>query len=205
MRTMVLKAAVAMTAALLAACSSLPQQAAVAQPPASVYLAHLERIKPITNFAMTGRMAILTDAKGFSGSMHWHHHEEGEDIQFYSPLGTQLGNLSKNAEGVTLTTSNQKTYSAADAETLTQQTLGWGLPLDGLSDWMLGRPAEGDVEVLAWDAAGNITRMRQQGWELEYPVYVVSEGVSLPSKVLLKSNKLELKLVVEQWQTGQPE
>jgi outer membrane lipoprotein LolB len=187
---------------LTSACTTVPQRQPF-QPPPAVYAEHLDTIKGIGNFAMTGRMAVLTESKGFSGSMHWHHHEEGDDIQFFSPLGTQLGSLSKNMDGVTLTTSNQKTYHADDAEALTQATLGWSLPMTGLSDWMLGRPADGEVEIMAWDAAGNITRMRQNGWDIEYPFYQITDEKSLPGKIIMKSPKLELKLVVENWQTGE--
>lgn len=191
-----------MLALLVSACTTLPRQQSASQPPAAVYVAHLETLKPISNFAMMGRMAILTESKGFSGSMRWHHHEEGDDIQFFSPLGTQLGSISKDPSGVTLTTSNQKTYHADDAATLTQQILGWSLPMDGLPDWMLGRPTTGVVEVMAWDAAGNITHMRQNGWDIEYPAYTANTDMPLPGKILLKSDKLELKLVIEDWQTG---
>lgn len=194
-----------LVAVLVSACTSVPQQQ-LPQAPASVYLSHLEAIQHISRFAISGRMAILTESKGFSGSMRWHHHEEGDDIQFFSPLGTQLGSINKNTNGVTLTTSNQKTYHADDAATLTQQALGWSLPIEGLPDWMLGRPSvttENNPEILAWDAQGNITHMRQDGWDIEYPVYMDNETFQLPGKIILKSNKLELKLVIEQWQTGQ--
>lgn len=186
---------------ILAACSSLPQSPEVALPPPQ-YKAHLDQINKIRYFAMNGRIAVLTETKGFSGGMRWHHHSEGDDIDFYSPLGTQLGKLTRDEDGVTLTTSNQNTLHANDAEALTQQALGWSLPMDGLTDWMLGRPADGPSDVLAWDKEGNITRMKQQGWDIQYSNYTLFDGVALPDKITLKSKKLDLKLVVETWQTG---
>jgi outer membrane lipoprotein LolB len=186
-------------ALLLAACAALPSQQRPAEPP--TYQPHLQRISGINNFAIVGRIAVLTETKGFSGSMHWHHSAGSDDIAFYSPLGTQIGQLDADADGVTLTTSNQKTYRADDAETLTQQALGWSLPMAGLSDWVLGRPASGTAEILAWDEAGHIAHLRQNGWDIEYPSYQDISGLQLPGKVLLKSPKLDLKLVVESWQT----
>jgi outer membrane lipoprotein LolB len=180
---------------LLAGCAAVPAQQKMAEPAA--YRPHLQQISEITSFAMVGRIAVLTETKGFSGSMRWHHRPDGDDIAFYSPLGTQLGQLNVHADGVTLTTSDQKIYQADDAEALTQQTLGWSLPMAGLHDWVLGRPGAGDYEILAWDDLGRVTRLQQNGWYIEYPVY---QG-GLPSKVLLKSPKLDLKLVIESWQT----
>lgn len=182
---------------LLASCATLqPMQPAA--PPAS-YQQHAQSIAKIQTFALNGRIAVLTQKKGFSGGMRWHHHAEGDEIGFYSPIGTQLGQISSNAEGVTLTTSDKKTYTAQDAESLTQQTLGWSLPMSGLPDWVLGRPSAGESEILAWDAAGNIQRMRQQGWDIEFPQYMEADGRQLPGKIVLKSPQLDLKLVIEQW------
>jgi outer membrane lipoprotein LolB len=76
------------------------------------------------------------------------------------------------------------------------------MPIDGLTDWMLGRPVKGSSEVLAWDQDGNITHMKQQGWDIQYAGYTGSDGIVLPNKITLKSQKLDLKLVVETWQTG---
>lgn len=185
----------------VAACSSLPQLPSPASPPAQ-YKSHLEQVNKIRFFAMNGRIAVLTESKGFSGGLRWHHHGDGDDVDFFSPLGTQLGKITRDEDGVTLTTSTQNTLHADDAETLTQKALGWSLPMNGLTDWMLGRPASGPSDVLAWDKEGNITRMKQQGWDIEYSNYTLSDGVALPDKITLKSQKLDLKLVVESWQTG---
>lgn len=184
-------------ALLLAGCASI--EPASSLPPPEAYWLHAENIAGIRTFALTGRIAVLTEKKGFSGGMRWHHHDDGDEIGFYSPIGAQLGQISAGPAGVTLTTSDKKTYTAEDAESLTQQTLGWSLPMAGLPDWVLGRPAAGEAEILAWDAAGHVQRMRQHGWDIEYPQYVETAGRQLPGKIVLRSPQLDLKLVVEQW------
>jgi outer membrane lipoprotein LolB len=186
-------------ALLLAGCAAMPAQQKMDEPEA--FQSHLQKIRAINSFAIVGRIAVLTETKGFSGSMRWHHRAEGDDIAFYSPLGTQLGQLTADADGVTLTTGNQHTYHAKDAAELTQQNFGWSLPMAGLPDWVLGRPASGKAEILTWDVAGHITHMKQNGWDIEYPAYQDAAGRQLPAKIVLKSPKLDLKLVVESWQT----
>ncbi|OIQ78114.1 outer-membrane lipoprotein LolB precursor [mine drainage metagenome] len=176
-----------------------PLQPVPAATPPATYEQHAERVAQIRAFALNGRIGVLSEKKGFSGTLHWHHHTEGDDIDFYSPIGTQLGSISAGADGVTLTTSDQKTYTAQDAETLMQDTLGWSLPMAGLSNWVLGRPSAGEVQILAWDGQGRILHMRQNGWDIEYPHYMEAEGQQLPGKIVLKSQKLDLKLVIEQW------
>jgi outer membrane lipoprotein LolB len=185
-------------ACLLAGCATVAPDHLAIEPPA--YQPHLQTVTKISAFELAGRIGVLTEKKGFSAVFRWHHHAEGDDIGLYSPLGSQLGQISANSDGVVLTTSDHKTYTSADVETLTQQTLGWSLPLAGLSDWALGRPAVGNPEILAWDAAGHIAHMRQDGWDIEYPQYVQVNSCQLPARILMKNAMLDLRLVVESWQ-----
>jgi outer membrane lipoprotein LolB len=186
-------------ALLLASCAALPLQQRPPEP--AGYQPHLQRISAISNFALAGRIAVLTETKGFSGSMRWHHQPDRDAVSFYSPLGTQIGQLEANATMATLTTSDQKTYQANDVEILTQQTLGWSLPMSGLHNWVLGRPNGSGAEILAWDEAGRIAHLTQDGWDIEYPAYKEVSGRQLPAKIVMKSRKLDLKLVIEDWQT----
>ena len=146
-------------------------------------------------------MAVQTEKRGFSGSLRWKHTEEGDHFSLYSPLGAQVAEITATPGNVTLTTNDRKTYQATDAQALLQQTLGWGLPLAGLTDWVIGRPAKGEYETIARDALGRLTRLKQDGWDIEYPSYQTVEGTDLPSKVLLRSPQLDLKLLVERWGT----
>lgn len=186
----------------LAACATLPQpveQAASGTTPSTAYL---DKTAHIHRFAINGRIAILTQTKGFSGGLRWHHHPEGDFLDFYSPLGTQIGSISKDENGVILTTSDRHTVEAQDIETLTQSTLGWSLPMQGLPDWVLGRPSSVEAEILKQDEEGRILHMRESGWDIQYPAYMETDEVALPGKITLKSEKLDLKLVIENWQTG---
>jgi len=185
----------------LCACATLPEPPA--QPLATPNHAHLEKTAHISRFAITGRIAILTRQKGFSGGLRWHHHPQGDFLDFYSPLGSQIGSISRDETGVTLTTSDRHTVQAQDIETLTQTTLGWSLPMQGLPDWVLGRPASAEAEILKQDEEGRILHMRESGWDIQYPAYMETEDIALPGKVTLKSETLDLKLVIENWQTGE--
>lgn len=183
---------------LMAGCAGVPPAPTALNP--ELYRQHMQSTAGISAFSIAGRMALQTEQRGFSGTMRWQHAASGNHLAFFSPLGSQVADIASNAEGYTLTTSDQKVYAAQDAETLLQQTMGWSLPLQGLSHWVLGRPTSGDFEAIDWDAAGRFTRLRQHGWDIEYPAYMTVNNVTLPSKVLLKSPKLNLKLLIERWE-----
>lgn len=162
---------------------------------------HLAQLAAIEQFSLQGRIGVQTNSKGFSGSLQWQHSLSGDDISLYSPLGSQVASITRTPEQVTLTDSSGKYYSAADAETLTQITLGWKLPLTGLADWSIGRPTQSPVQQSAWNEQGLLTSLEQDGWKIEYDNYRQQGAYMLPGKIFLKSEQLNLKLLVETWNT----
>jgi outer membrane lipoprotein LolB len=184
---------------ILPGCATVPAPEIQTEPES--FPQHLQRLTSIREFILSGRMAVQTERRGVSGSLRWEHGEESDRLAMYSPLGAQIAEIISGSDGVILTTSDQKTYAAEDVETLMQQTMGWSLPLNGLADWVLGRPAPGAYDQAGWDAQGRLTCMRQDGWQIEYPAYLTVDGMDMPGKILLKSPKLDLKLVVERWES----
>jgi len=160
---------------------------------------HLQNLASIQQFSLQGRIGVQTYGKGFSGSLHWQHNNSNDDIALYSPLGSQVASIKKTSDQVTLEDSNGKSYSAVDAETLTQTVLGWQLPLKGLADWSIGRPTNSTIQDSTWNEQGLLTNLDQDGWKIEYQNYQDQGGYVLPGKIFLKSEKLNLKLLVEKW------
>lgn len=186
----------------LAGCASMQPQEPASD--AATHQRHLKSIGGIHQFTVQGRIGVQTEGRGFSGSTHWQHSATQDNIDLFSPLGGQVANIQATPESVVLVDSEGQSYRAKDAETLTQKTLGWRLPMKGLPDWVLGRPAPGPVEDSRWDQSGRLTRLKQQGWDISYSQYMDSHGYQLPGKIMLESRKLNLKLVIERWELPSP-
>ena len=160
---------------------------------------HLNSIANIHQFTMQGRIGVQTEGKGFSGGINWQHQPLADTITLYSPLGSQVALIHKTANSVVFNDAKGNSISAADVETLTQNALGWVLPLAGLVDWSLGRPAAGPVQNSKEDEKGHLTTLIQDGWNIEYNNYANIKDIFLPKKIFLKSEKVNLKLIVENW------
>jgi outer membrane lipoprotein LolB len=179
---------------------------------AEVNQLHLKSIASIKHFGIQGRIGVQTDNRGFSGSTRWSHAPDSDSMAIFSPLGSQVATIDASDDGVILN-ADGKTYKADDTETLTQQTLGWRLPMQGLPDWVLGRPSPNNLDSTSeWDGSGRLTKLSQDGWNIEYSDYVAASGFQLPRKITLRSidgysakpsqkaaPKIVLKLVVERW------
>jgi outer membrane lipoprotein LolB len=160
---------------------------------------HLASLANIKAFSLKGRLGVVTNPRGFSGGIEWQHQAANDNIDIFSPVGGKVANIAKNASGVTLTSQDGHTIKANDAESLTETTLGWRLPLNGLNDWAIGRPTTSKIEASSWDAQGRLLTLKQDGWDISYENYLETNGVFLPSKTVLKSEKVNLKLLIEKW------
>ena len=163
---------------------------------------HQFEISKLTDFKIEGRMGVQSESYGVSGNIHWVHSQENDVIDLYSPLGNKIAAIVKNIDGVSLTSQNGKTIKANDAETLTELTLGWRLPFSKLSDWIVGRPANGVVSAFSWDTTGQLSKFTQDGWEISYMQYQNEIQPALPSKINLRNPKMNVRLVIESWDTS---
>ncbi len=185
---------------LLAAsgCATLPPPSQ-APTTANINQKHLATLANIKAFSLKGRLGVVTQKQGFSGGIAWQHQTTNDNIDVFSPVGGKVANITKTADGVTLTDQSGKRIQAQDAESLTETTFGWRLPLNGLNDWALGRPNTSKIEASSWDEQGRLLTLKQDGWNISYENYAETNGVFLPNKIVLKSEKVNLKLLVEKW------
>lgn len=165
----------------------------------SLHQQHLAKLGDINEFSLKGRLGVVTQKQGFSGSIVWQHAVDTDTIEIYSPVGSKVANISKAATGVTLTSQDGHSIKAKDAESLIETTLGFRLPLTGLSDWALGKPTASKIEASSWDEQGRLLTLKQEGWDINYENYTDNNGLFLPGKVILKSEKVNLKLIIEKW------
>jgi outer membrane lipoprotein LolB len=164
---------------------------------------HLHEIADINHFKLSGRIGIQMQGYGLSGPIQWQHSLQTDDIDLYSPLGSKVAQINKTEDGVTLTSQDGKIYKAQDTESLTQSTLGWRIPFASLSDWVIGRPTKGVASNLSWDDAGKLRKLTQDGWEINYMEYQSKNHYVLPSKINLRNAKMNVRLVIENWESTQ--
>lgn len=89
-------------------------------------------------------------------------------LDLATPLGSTLARIERSPQGVLLRTtgaSGPEERRSTDGAALTEALLGWPLPVDGMADWIAGRPAPGSsVETDGTDPPRAFT---QNGWRIE--------------------------------------
>jgi len=171
---------------------------ACATPKAPVVLRHEQATA--SSFAFNGRVAVRHQGERTSAGVHWTHHGSSQDeILLLAPLGQTVARIFSNSEGVLLEASG-KQYFDRDAESLTEQVLGWHLPLSGMRYWVLALPAAGSEAVIERSENGQVKVLRQDGWEINYTRYATEAADSLPLRMTLQRADMEMQLLIDEWE-----
>lgn len=187
-----------LSALFLVSCVSAPTQPNQAISAESAQ-AHIEKIAAIQQFSLRGKIGVQADGKGFSGQIAWQHQTDRDVLTLYSPLGSQVALIEKSGGKVTLTDSKGNTLTEDNLQTLTEKTLGWALPLDGLTDWALGRPSTQPIQLQSRDPNGRLTKLKQEDWDIDYQAYLNHQNTVLPQRMHLRRVEANVKLVIESW------
>ena len=150
-------------------------------------------------FAFNGRVAVRHNGERTSAGVRWTHRGAEDEILLLAPLGQTVARIFSDAHGVLLETSGKK-YFEQDAETLTERVLGWHLPLSGLRYWVLALPAAGTEAVIERAENGQIKVLRQDGWEIHYTRYAAEMPDSLPLRLTLQRDGMEMQLLIDEWE-----
>ena len=150
-------------------------------------------------FAFNGRVATMHDGERSSAGVRWTHRGTEDEILLLAPLGKTMARIHGDGQTVSLE-ADGKFHVASDAESLTEQILGWHLPMSGMRYWVLALPAYGSQADIQRDEQGKISVMHQDGWEIRYQKYAGEEKDSLPMRMVLLRDGMELKLLIDEWE-----
>jgi outer membrane lipoprotein LolB len=183
---------VCLLAALLQACAHAPRlpQAATQQ--------EVEQ-----SFVLNGRMAIRHRGEHSTATVRWEHQPGRDDILLLAPLGITVAHVRHNAGGVTMESGGRQ-YQSRDVESLMDSVIGWHLPLDELYAWARGRAYPGSIFEAGNNEHGQLAWLSQDGWSIRYQRYQGEAVDSLPLKMLLRHDDLDLQLVIDEWELATP-
>ncbi len=78
-----------------------------------------------------------------SGKFEWTRRDETIELALLDPLGQSVGLIRTSPASSSITFRDGRTVTGATPESLTQQALGWTVPVAGLASWLEGKPAPG--------------------------------------------------------------
>ncbi|SNX60664.1 outer membrane lipoprotein LolB [Nitrosomonas ureae] len=154
-----------------------------------------------SDFNIVGRISVQDKSQSFSGNFRWQHMTASDEILLFTPLGQAVAEITKDSEGVRLITSKLEAFYATDVESLTEQILGWRMPLDGLQYWIQGTHAPLTAAEKDLDRTDQVIAIRQDGWHIHYSSFTPARSNSpmLPRVINLFYDNLRIRLIVDNW------
>jgi outer membrane lipoprotein LolB len=176
--------------ALLGGCAILPPH------PAPVARPEYPATAP---FSMNGRISVDHHGERHSAGLHWTHSKQSDEILLLTPLGQTVARVYRDDSHATLD-DGDKHYQDIDAESLMEQVLGWHLPLNDLHLWLLGMPDSDAAARIERDDIGRISVLHQSGWDVHYLRYADNSPESLPTRLRLNHEDMQVQLLIDEWQ-----
>jgi outer membrane lipoprotein LolB len=132
-------------------------------------------------FSLAGRIAARYGSESFTGNIAWRHARSGDELLISTPTGQGVAQIVRQGDAVLLKTAEPREYRDNDSEALTERVLGFRIPIDGLADWVQGKPSP---------------QLESRGWRVEYQDY---DAERRPTRMRLTYQGIELRLAISQW------
>lgn len=155
--------------------------------------------------AYSGRFSATTvlgeQRENVSGRFNLEIRGSHQRLELASPLGTTVARIDVEPGLARATGAQLREVRGPDADALTEELLGWRLPVAGLSDWIEGRPAPLRPARVERDS-GRIVQIEQDGWTIQLPE--AFEGETRPRRLLLErpgaptAPAVTLRLIVDE-------
>lgn len=163
------------------------------------YPERLNYLQQLDGWSMRGRIAVNTGEEAFQGRFQWQQSMDALDLSINGPLGTGVMQITGPENQLTVRARGE-TWELTDPEHELSALLGWWLPVESFSAWLLGHP---DPEFAAETTLGPdnaLLTLAQRSWNLSYETYRVADGILLPRRIDLAHQDLELRIIVDRWQ-----
>ena len=156
--------------------STWPRSAASGGRPARVLFAGLLALAlagcataPVTapDRLYTGRFSVVASTgdkrEAVSGRFNVEVRGDRQRIDLATPLGNTVARIEVGPDGARASGPGVDEVQGPDADALTEQMLGWRLPVSGMSDWIEGRPAPGRPARVEREGTRPVL-IEQDGW-----------------------------------------
>jgi len=164
-----------------------------------LYQQKSDQLAVFSAWALEGRLAISNDTDGGSGQFRWNNDEHGIRMDFHGALGRGAWEMKADQQGAELALADGAIHRADSIDQLVKQQLEWEIPVANLAWWVRGLATPGPFQKRDIDPQGNISRLLQDNWTIEYGKYRSFEGMSLPVKLTAYRGKWKVKLAVRSW------
>ncbi|HEV2614286.1 MAG TPA: lipoprotein insertase outer membrane protein LolB [Gammaproteobacteria bacterium] len=136
--------------------------------------------KTSQHWRVQGKIAMQDQGRAETASLDWQQNVQNYQIRIFGPLGIGAVEINGNPQGVELIDSKGQIHQAASAELLSQQILGYPLPIADLVYWLKG-----------------VKTKHHHGWTVHYLSYHQN---GMPKLMTATHQGINLRIFIDKWQ-----
>lgn len=184
----------------LIGCTGLPDQ-----PTHVEWQSHQAKLSQIQSFQAVGKLGYISPEQRQSLNFYWKHSPSQSQLRFTSFLGQTVLNLTMTPQGARVETYDDQILTAPNATALVKQLTGLVIPVEQLSDWIIGLPnGADDFQLNQQNTLSTLDKtLSFQRWHIAYTQYrdvaFYQQTVSLPVRLSLTQQAIKLNIVVSNW------
>ena len=160
-----------------------------------------QKLNSITNWSISGKLAIITPEKKGSARIRWQQHGDDFDLNLSSVIGTRIMEMHKNGQQVLIIDDKGRQYYGTKPEELVYRLTGWQMPVTQLPVWIKGLPGDSDYDI---STDGQLKSIKAQNWQMDYQSYQDVSGWMMPEKITFTGPQTELRLAINEWEFVTP-
>jgi outer membrane lipoprotein LolB len=159
------------------------------------------------NILIQGRFSVAYEQnnrpQSVQGRFQWQQQGQHIDIDLMSPLGQTMAKLAITPNSATIQQSGKEIKSASNITELTEQTLGWSLPVAGMRDWLQGfNRNSGHQRQIARPNEND--QFDTEGWHVQYVSWQQNSMPVYPKRIDLtrtspQLHQLSMRIIIDQW------
>lgn len=184
----------------LQSCTTLPPREADRAERLRLHGLKSDRLVEQDRWNLSGKLAISNDKDGGSGKLQWRENPGYTRMDFHGTLGRGAWRLEADRSGARLELADGSAYEDQTVDQLVQKQVGWEIPVESLSWWVRGMAAPGGAEERWFDERGNLVRLNQDGWSIEFGKYRSFGEFEMPIRLTAMQAEWKVKLVVRRWE-----
>lgn len=160
---------------------------------------HKERLLTLHSYDAYGKVAYKSNKGGGNANVHWEQRGNKYLIELGGALGAGI-RITGQPNFVSLMKPTGELAVAKTEEELLAKTLGFNIPIRGMSSWLKGIPAPHNTPTkMMFDQNHNLALLEQDGWTIKYENYSETNGIHMPANITMDNNPIKLKVVVNRW------
>ena len=165
-----------------------------------LWLEHQIKTSAIQSWNINGRIAVKNTKQSGTVTLFWNQFLTNYELRLIAPFAQGTYILTGSSTGVVMKGPKDLILTADNAEQLLREALDWDVHLNGLRYWVRGLP-EPDIKFsdLLLDDKGRLKNLKQSGFNISISRYAEKDGYSLPEKFTIKSDTIQLKVIIQDW------